>query len=262
MAAAHLESVHTVQPEGPYLLGGFCNGGLVAYEMARQLHARGEMVDLIILMNPTPVGQCRLRRRIVNRLGKLLRMNQEKQLYCYLWLWHLHSYVEHVYSYLRFPSYRKLKTELDRKGMNQDGMVIITLRDAHWLQLHAGSEGWGSDEQRKPERKGNWAAFRLARLNDLFPEALFPTVAALRRDWVALYYWSASEYEPSFYPGKSTFFFTQDKQEHGEDVEWLKIAEAKDQEVEVYTIAGTHDTCRKKYLHDLTEHLGRCLSYR
>src|SRR5216684_2215700 len=35
VAAAHLKTLRAVQPEGPYLLGGFCNGGLIAYEMAR-----------------------------------------------------------------------------------------------------------------------------------------------------------------------------------------------------------------------------------
>jgi len=30
MAAAHIKLLRIVQPEGPYLLGGYCNGGLVA----------------------------------------------------------------------------------------------------------------------------------------------------------------------------------------------------------------------------------------
>ena len=46
MAAAHLEALREVQPEGPYLLGGSCNGGLVAYEIARQLHEQGQRVTV------------------------------------------------------------------------------------------------------------------------------------------------------------------------------------------------------------------------
>jgi hypothetical protein len=69
-----------------------------------------------------------------------------------------------------------------------------------------------------------------------------------------------SEYEPGFYPGKSTFFFTKDSQEHSEDVKLGKVAEAKDQEVEVYAIAGMHDTCKTIYLHDMAEHLRMCLN--
>ena len=44
------------------------------------------------------------------------------------------------------------------------------------------------------------------------------------------------------------------------DIEWRKVAEAKDKEVEVHMIAGTNTTCKTKYLHDLTEYLRTCLS--
>ena len=45
MAAAHLETLRAAQPHGPYRLGGYCNGGLVAYETARLLCAAGETVE-------------------------------------------------------------------------------------------------------------------------------------------------------------------------------------------------------------------------
>ncbi len=249
MAAAHLESLRSVQSEGPYLLGGFCNGALVAYEMARQLHAEGETVDLLILMDPNLVGHRRLTRRTVNRFGKLMRLDQDKQVYWFLWLRHMYRYLQHVYRYLRYPHYRKLKTELDGERADQNGMVILTWRSR-----------LGSDEQRVPGRKGNGAGFTLPRLNDLFPDALFPTVEALRHDWEGIFFWVFSEYEPGFYPGKSTFFFTKGKQELGEDVRWSKVAEAKDKEVEVHHLAGMHDTCKTIHLNDLTEHLRMCLS--
>ena len=41
------------QPQGPYLLGGHCNGGLIAFEMARQLADRGERGDLLALICTT-----------------------------------------------------------------------------------------------------------------------------------------------------------------------------------------------------------------
>ncbi len=43
-----------VQPQGPYLLGGFSGGGLIAWEIARQLEAAGEAVPLLVLLD-TPV---------------------------------------------------------------------------------------------------------------------------------------------------------------------------------------------------------------
>jgi amino acid adenylation domain-containing protein len=60
MAAVHLREMLAHQPKGPYMLGGNCNGGLVAYEMARQLIADGQQVDLLILVDAT-AGNLRFR---------------------------------------------------------------------------------------------------------------------------------------------------------------------------------------------------------
>ncbi len=51
MAADRLHALLEYQPQGPYLLGGYCNGGLVAFEMARQLERRGALVDLLVLVD-------------------------------------------------------------------------------------------------------------------------------------------------------------------------------------------------------------------
>jgi thioesterase domain-containing protein len=51
MAADRLEALLKVQPEGPFVLCGYCAGGLVALETARQLEAKGRRVDLVILLD-------------------------------------------------------------------------------------------------------------------------------------------------------------------------------------------------------------------
>jgi thioesterase domain-containing protein/acyl carrier protein len=51
MAAARIELIRQVRPHGPYALGGFCKGGLVAFEMARQLEAAGETVSSLVLLS-------------------------------------------------------------------------------------------------------------------------------------------------------------------------------------------------------------------
>jgi thioesterase domain-containing protein/acyl carrier protein len=51
MAEAYLEEIRRMQPEGPYRLGGWSFGGLVAYEMARRLEAAGEEVALVALLD-------------------------------------------------------------------------------------------------------------------------------------------------------------------------------------------------------------------
>ncbi|XOV81737.1 MAG: alpha/beta fold hydrolase [bacterium] len=55
MATDYIDEIRQVQPEGPYLLGGYSGGGLVAYEIARQLLAVGEEVlHVIMLDTPAP----------------------------------------------------------------------------------------------------------------------------------------------------------------------------------------------------------------
>src|SRR5207237_2136258 len=54
MAAQYIADMRIVQPRGPYHLGGYCFGGSVAYEMARQLSAQGEQVGLLALINCSP----------------------------------------------------------------------------------------------------------------------------------------------------------------------------------------------------------------
>jgi thioesterase domain-containing protein/acyl carrier protein len=51
MAGHYLREIRTVQPLGPYYLGGLCFGGWVAYEMAQQLRAQGEEVGFLGLFD-------------------------------------------------------------------------------------------------------------------------------------------------------------------------------------------------------------------
>ena len=54
MATAYLAEIREVQPEGPYMLGGYSGGGLVAFEMAQQLTAAGEKIALLVLFDTFP----------------------------------------------------------------------------------------------------------------------------------------------------------------------------------------------------------------
>ena len=51
MASEYLKEVMTVQPHGPYFLGGYCLGGVIAFEMAQQLSALGEKVELVAMLD-------------------------------------------------------------------------------------------------------------------------------------------------------------------------------------------------------------------
>ncbi len=49
MAAHYIAETRSVQPKGPYTLVGSCTGGVVAYEMTRQLRTQGDKVVLLLL---------------------------------------------------------------------------------------------------------------------------------------------------------------------------------------------------------------------
>src|SRR6266567_3409711 len=104
MATAYIESMRAVQPEGPYLLGGFCGGGVIAFEIAQQLRAKGQVVDLLVLLEPGAgpaplklIGP-RLAGSFIRSIGALLRLDLAKQLDWFLRL-------RHVYM-LRHSEYR------------------------------------------------------------------------------------------------------------------------------------------------------------
>jgi thioesterase domain-containing protein len=51
MATHYVADLRAFRPRGPYRLGGYCFGGNVAYEMARQLEAQGETIAMLALFN-------------------------------------------------------------------------------------------------------------------------------------------------------------------------------------------------------------------
>lgn len=55
IAAEYIKEVRRVQPQGPYLLGGHCFGGWVAFEMAQQLRRLGEEIAAVLVVDsPAP----------------------------------------------------------------------------------------------------------------------------------------------------------------------------------------------------------------
>lgn len=58
LARRYLELLRAAQPHGPYHLGGWCFGGVVAYEVARQLRAAGdEVAELVLFDSRAPIPE-------------------------------------------------------------------------------------------------------------------------------------------------------------------------------------------------------------
>lgn len=71
VARRYLDEIRQVQPHGPYMLGGYCLGGTLALEMARQLIESGETVGLVALIEIYNIRSIRwplpLHLRFINR---------------------------------------------------------------------------------------------------------------------------------------------------------------------------------------------------
>jgi thioesterase domain-containing protein/acyl carrier protein len=98
LAALHIKTIRMVQPEGPYLLIGWCREGLLAYEVAQQLRAQRERVDLIAMfdtwipkyLSRFSTGEARRARRSfeIARVGlhaQKLHQMRRREMPGYLW---------------------------------------------------------------------------------------------------------------------------------------------------------------------------------
>lgn len=60
MASHYIKEMRELQPEGPYFIGGRSLGGMIAFEMAQQLRARGQDIGLLALLDTYPSGYAKL----------------------------------------------------------------------------------------------------------------------------------------------------------------------------------------------------------
>jgi thioesterase domain-containing protein/acyl carrier protein len=85
IAEQFVESIRERRPEGPYMLGGWCAHGLLAFEIARQLQAQGQEVAQVLLLetaNPVRMKQYSGWKRTIARVQ--LKIHLLKFEYAYL----------------------------------------------------------------------------------------------------------------------------------------------------------------------------------
>src|SRR5579871_5886817 len=99
VAACLLGKILATQPNGPYLVGGYCLGGILAFEIASQLRAAGHEVSLLVLLDPPTSAFVKryarsprltepayLLRRLA-RLGPRLTLRRLRQRFLEYWGW-------------------------------------------------------------------------------------------------------------------------------------------------------------------------------
>ncbi|MGD0959169.1 MAG: HAD-IIIC family phosphatase [Methylomonas sp.] len=67
MAAHYIAQIQAQQPQGPYLLAGMCAGGVIAFEVAKQLRAAGQTVGFIGLIDAADVAAIKRAGRVANQ---------------------------------------------------------------------------------------------------------------------------------------------------------------------------------------------------
>lgn len=71
IAANYIRILKNYQPEGPYILGGWCYGGVVAHEMACQLEQAGEDVRYLFMLDSHALGNEKLREMSKGMLSEI-----------------------------------------------------------------------------------------------------------------------------------------------------------------------------------------------
>ncbi len=90
LAARYVEEIRRIQPQGPYRIGGYSLGGLIAYEMARQLEAAGERISLLAIIDSnSPAALLSKGKKLAVFAWRFLGLSWEekRQFFAEKWAW-------------------------------------------------------------------------------------------------------------------------------------------------------------------------------
>jgi amino acid adenylation domain-containing protein len=125
MATEYLEELRSLQPHGPYFLGGFCFGGLIALEAAQQLSAAGEEVALVALIQTSHPGlrfkpETTLIQRLWYRTTK--RLDLERENLAYRGAGHIRQRARHLWDIGKARAQIALDEAFDKDPSRRDRM--------------------------------------------------------------------------------------------------------------------------------------------
>ncbi len=115
IASDCIEAMRQRQSNGPYRIAGFSSGGIVAFEMAQQLHAAGEKVSCLALLDCYAPG--------IKRKGEFWR-----QFHQFITLKNLRGLQEQLYHRILHP--------LGLRRLRQMYTIGETHRWAHWSYIY------------------------------------------------------------------------------------------------------------------------------
>lgn len=244
-AERRLKNLLAFRPRGPYLLGGFCNGALVAFEMARRLEKQGEKVELLVLIYASANNpKLKLLNHLVNFGGWLERLTPERRRDRFL---RLRSRV--LQAETRFTYHVGRVRELARSGISEQ-KKFITRGTSRTIT--------GVDSVKESRAGGNLrglVAGEFATLNDNGQDPLSKNRQKLTSEYDKL----MNSYIPQSYGGSITLFWPEEALEEirsDPTAGWGRVARRR---VETHTIPGRHLTCITRHGDALAERLKLCL---
>jgi len=228
MAKRYLRVLRDAQPHGPYLLGGYCNSGLIAFEMAQELRAQGEKVELLVLIESLARNyEFKAHRKLVSKAARLLKLSPTDELECFI---------------------RLCRVSTRLRGLSSSQKAKFLLRKARALPGVARSVKRLLWQRSRP----NAAPLHLE-------SATAPPDGRSQAKLDAHYRRLICAYLPRPYPGRLTVFRARDEKHLTDDptLGWHSLA----QDVDPHMIPGDHHGCitLAENLSVLAEHLKTCL---
>jgi acyl-CoA synthetase (AMP-forming)/AMP-acid ligase II len=232
MAADHLRTLRSIRPTGPYFLGGYCSGGLVALEMARRLVAEGEAVAFLGMLDPNASNTgrgMRLLRAVTDGLSRASGLGPEEA---------QKAFVRWRARLLALGGWTRRLLRFCRLG--PVGQVAALRR-----RLDA-----------VPGRRGQGGAAAPAEMPaEPAPPARGGRVEARRALIDAIYQEAIAGYVPRRFSGRITIFLAGERGIQGVERAWRRVAE----QVAVQLVPGTHTGYVTTGVEHLARRLGSCL---
>jgi oxalate---CoA ligase len=222
MVASYVQILRTVKPKGPYLLSGYCKGGVVAFEMARQLEQNGEAVASVLMIAASGWKKRYRTLRLMTKLFALLKgLNDDERLE----LFNKGRY--------RFP----FSEELQRYYLR---------RIAEFRTMRFGDQlKWFVNRVRKEIQKPTLASLSEKQIN------FENTISQTQFQLLDLAHTKALEaHMPGPYSGKVVLLWPlEDRMRLAE--EWKRVAPT----IEIHRVPGSHTDCVTKH----ATSLGKCM---
>jgi amino acid adenylation domain-containing protein len=220
MAVTHLQTLRSVRPNGPYIIGGFCLGGIVAYELAQQIAASGQKVEMLLLIDASPEDKMlRATRRLCELCGRWTGWDEERQLHHFRRWW------------LRREQFAQWRKEDARAQARLLFSQVRRTASLVWKKSH-------------PKVTNADAS---------------PTTAGLanHRDVLASFLWAAAGYRAREYRGAMVTLLSEDLLDRGDHLEnaWRRLAP----EVIVRSLKGSHLECITAHVDNLAQTINEIL---